>query len=567
MKLERTGSVWDRSNRNAINNNWDRLEGIMKSIDELFVKGSLTPSQYTQMMESLNGLIKKGELSVNDINKNLGKMDSTFFTQEFLEELNQGSINVTNLLASSVTTDKVAPFAITPEKTTLFHDGGNLFNGDYKDGLLVAQVSHTELQPRNNYGGWEGKTAEVAVKPNTHYQISVGSDSNVLRVGSHPTKFDFLNELTPEEFLNTTLYSTSVGEHDYNINVKTGPTDNYLYVYVSNEGKKPALTVYEDVDALTIKREFLPGPQNRSIAPEHTTFFSESGENIFDGNYKDGLIVAHHNHTELQPRNNYGGWEGKTAEVSVKPRTNYQITVGSDANVLRVGAHPTPFTFLDETTPQEFLNTTLHSTSVGEHENIVKVRTGPDDHYLYVYVSNEGREPELSVTEGGHVIPAHFLEVPSDIVANKNPKFNLVGDFDKLYMKDEITDYVSNPRSIAPQSLQDMFIDVTNSIEGTSYDLLGEDDFGYNLYKYESKPLPYYEVETGAGNSGNDDGRPMKSPKIVISAGVHGRERSASLAAYYFYRELLENPTNNPVIEAIRTNVHIVIVPVVCPSG
>ena len=75
MKLERTGSLWNRDNRNSVNRNWDKLEGVLKSIDDLVFKGQLTEQEYAQLLQELNGLISKGEVSIHDIDKNKGLLD------------------------------------------------------------------------------------------------------------------------------------------------------------------------------------------------------------------------------------------------------------------------------------------------------------------------------------------------------------------------------------------------------------------------------------------------------------------------------------------------------------
>lgn len=67
--------------------------------------GVITPEQYAL----INNKISKGNVSVQDINKNLGKFDSTYFSESFLKDLNDGEINATVLLDDSVTIQKLDP--------------------------------------------------------------------------------------------------------------------------------------------------------------------------------------------------------------------------------------------------------------------------------------------------------------------------------------------------------------------------------------------------------------------------------------------------------------------------
>lgn len=57
-------------------------------------------------------------ISVSQINKNLGKLDSTYFSDEFLTELAGGTINTTNVLDGAITTSKLANKSITDNKIT-----------------------------------------------------------------------------------------------------------------------------------------------------------------------------------------------------------------------------------------------------------------------------------------------------------------------------------------------------------------------------------------------------------------------------------------------------------------
>lgn len=76
------------------------------------------------MAEKLN----QGEVSVNDIDKNLGKFDQTYMTDEFIQQI-AGTTPVNAVTSSlSVTNVKVVDKAITQSKTTFIKKKSNLFN-------------------------------------------------------------------------------------------------------------------------------------------------------------------------------------------------------------------------------------------------------------------------------------------------------------------------------------------------------------------------------------------------------------------------------------------------------
>ena len=113
------GSIWDRFNRNALNNLSKTVEQQGKSIQDLVAEGQLTPAQYAELLELVNNLVSKGELSVHDINKNLGKFDGTWFTSQFLSQLQNSTINTTNVLPGSITSTELASHAVTAGKIGL----------------------------------------------------------------------------------------------------------------------------------------------------------------------------------------------------------------------------------------------------------------------------------------------------------------------------------------------------------------------------------------------------------------------------------------------------------------
>src|SRR5699024_11047743 len=88
---------------------------------QLAYNQGMSPQQAKEWVSQLNNKIDKGNLSVNDINKNLGKLDQTFMAEEFLQQM-AGNTPINSVPAN---------YSVTPTKTTFFNIGKNLFN--YKD--------------------------------------------------------------------------------------------------------------------------------------------------------------------------------------------------------------------------------------------------------------------------------------------------------------------------------------------------------------------------------------------------------------------------------------------------
>lgn len=136
MKLKKADAFWDRSNLNNVNYNFESIEKRLSSLQnatlDLLNDGKLTDAQFQDLQIALNELVKKGDVSVNDINKSLGKIDQTYLTEELIQQI-AGNANVNAIPADdSITTNKIVRGAVTPEKTSFFTENttSNLLNID-----------------------------------------------------------------------------------------------------------------------------------------------------------------------------------------------------------------------------------------------------------------------------------------------------------------------------------------------------------------------------------------------------------------------------------------------------
>jgi hypothetical protein len=77
----------------------------------------------------------------------------------------------------------------------------------------------------------------------------------------------------------------------------------------------------------------------------------------------------------------------------------------------------------------------------------------------------------------------------------------------------------------------------------------------YPIHKYEFKP----KVVSSNNN--------FSLPKIIITTGVHGEEKAAVLSLRNFMRDVANNWKTNKLLDYIRWNVHLIIIPIVNPYG
>ena len=174
MTIPKINSAHGSDTRNIINAVIDSINAQGKSIQDLVAKGQLTPTQYATLIQSVNGLISKGNVSVYDIDKNLGGLDASFFDKEFLEDLSGGNINTTILNDGSVIRRKIGDGAVTPEKTSFSKTtvvSGNLYNKKTTEPSKILSADTGEALDNTNYY----TTDYIEVEESTRYTSSANS--------------------------------------------------------------------------------------------------------------------------------------------------------------------------------------------------------------------------------------------------------------------------------------------------------------------------------------------------------------------------------------------------------
>ena len=707
----------------------------MNSIQDMVIKGQLTPTQYAELLQELNGLISRGDVSIHDIDKNKGLLDQSFLSPELLEQI-AGTAPILSTIANGVVTNaKLAGKAVSPDKTTFFNNDSNLFDGNYLNGMLVSNQRGTILRPVYNYDGYQGKVAVVPIEPGKTYSVVADrTNSNVFRIGVNVTRDPFDTNPTTNR-LHRVIFNTNAAEGteddetaSVTFTARTG--ENYLFVYVSNNGVEVPLEIFES----TIKSDYIPSitpemtsffvggdgtnlfngtyhdgllfytagtdegilfmrnnydsyrgktaiipvegnttytvkvhgtvtsdlfrigltndapafadtnkfshtvdtfiteqrTQNKEhtfttdsnsryaliyvsndgseprlmvnrgsnalpyatgaqigqshipiVTPEMTSFFTQSaGDNLFTGQYTDALLY-YGKRTDtgdtLFMRNNYDNWRGKTAVVPVKPNTTYAVKVHDETtnDVFRIGLVNSPPVFVDEESNDHIVDdfVTEQRTYNKEHVFTTKDNTS----YALIYVSNDGTEPRLMVNEGSTFkayqgalyIPKQYLDSSLSTGTSgikTDGKFTFAGNFNEYYSEPALENYYSNPTTLTPENYHAEFKKLIDKYSIASRTLLGKDDFGNNLYKYEIKPTEYYKGSYWNQNPGNE-GQKLDSPKIMVTSGVHGREKNVSYAVYYLFKAILENPNNLDELDSLKTNLHLIAIPIASPSG
>ena len=182
--------------------NNDAVAEIIKARNEF---GSLD-ERLDAMLNDLNNI------SVSQINKNLGKFDSSYFSDEFLSALAGGTIDVTNIVDQSITNSKLATKSVTPYKTSFISNTNNLHNYKTDTPLKTLDGATGNLLDSSN----NNTSGNKEVKPSTLYSmkyiatiVEFDADFNFIR----NTFYDSTQRLQKQSF--TTQANTQIVRYSY----------------------------------------------------------------------------------------------------------------------------------------------------------------------------------------------------------------------------------------------------------------------------------------------------------------------------------------------------------------
>lgn len=191
MGIKTIDAFWNRENLFNLNENFQKhdkkIEEFARVNLDIINKEMLSAEEFEQLQITLNGLLKEGNVSVNDINTNLGKIGLSHLADEVIQAI-AGTASVNAIPTDlSITTNKIADGAITADKTTFITGGKNLFN---KDKAFIGKLL-------NNSGGMVDSStydASQDIYLNKGQQITVSKLRNYV----------FINKETNEVISDTT---------------------------------------------------------------------------------------------------------------------------------------------------------------------------------------------------------------------------------------------------------------------------------------------------------------------------------------------------------------------------
>ena len=320
-KLNKIEDALDKINQNEINDKNALNKQMTSNFNVL----------QNQVNSQLADKVNKGQVSVSDIDKNLGKFDQTYMTDEFLQQITgNASINATP-----------KNYSISPEKTTFFDEiGRNLFNPNDSN-IIVDGYYNSSNVLTTNVGNYQ--TGFIPVETNTDYT----SNDTTGFVNWYDNEFTFIQSTPSATFLsqgyvtspNSAGYARFVTSSQYwnKFQVEKGrvKTDYVAYSYPKISSNHLGVISKGKID-------------NLSIDLEDTTF-CEKGKNLFNPNDNNVLLGIYYNNQNVLTTN---GTFNQTGFIKVKTNTDYT----SNDTARFVNWYDNEFTFIQSTPSATFLS-------------------------------------------------------------------------------------------------------------------------------------------------------------------------------------------------------------------
>ncbi len=187
-------------------------------------------SRFEKVNSQLEHKVSKGQVSVFDVNKNLGKFDQTYFTDEFLQQMSGNTpINATPS-DYSITQKKMATPYLEAIKGKNLFDKSAVTNGKY------VNMGTGNLSPNESYSASDF----IKVEPNTTYTISgtgqqyaiYDSSKNYIRgIGSSRTFTTADNEV----YVRISLFTTELNLVQVELGSIATSYEDYNTYYLNND--------------------------------------------------------------------------------------------------------------------------------------------------------------------------------------------------------------------------------------------------------------------------------------------------------------------------------------------
>ena len=523
----------------------ETLAQMTEMLMQLAYNQGMSPQQAKEWVSQLNNKIDKGNLSVNDINKNLGKIDQTYLSDSLISQI-AGTTAINAVPADrSLTTEKFADKSVTAMKTN-FAKPLNLSSENLIYGKAILG-SEGDFQ----FANLESGVVDILkVDPNTTYTMyKEGSNRNgVFAFSNYPKVGDTAYALIAPNIPPT--------HHDTWWTFTTGTNTNYLVIYLSNAGEIPTkyqiqkgdiYTGYADPKAVDIKLV------NKIVSSEQTTFITKS--NLFERNFIRSMAILTDDDEVFITRMTELTKDAITFYTKLEPNTTYTYAQeGGDR--FRVGIH-TNIPMAEKPISRMEKYEYLDGDEIGSLRSLT-FTTGDVGFWLITQPLSNGNPEDVQLK----------LEYGSTFTGMEDRGFNIELGNKTL---NEISNNIIYPRkvnlSVPPYKVVGDYVDDETFSSGLTpiydlYDSLASHQPFYvskSLAGNEESGLPIYRYDFKPPSSIN--GRVFDPPKIILFGGTHGHERNVLSATYRFFYDLVHNYQESEALSKLRSYAHIIFIP------
>jgi hypothetical protein len=450
--------------------------------------------------------------------------------------------------------------SVTPEKTTFVSKGKNIWDGKVKNGYYISFPSADVAGTYSPLAGAvsivqkveKGSTVTVSKKVGTSDRFIVAANVGYPQEGQATLRFISSNNTI------TGVTATLQGNEDHLViylstqTQGTMPQEFQIEYGSSQSPYEPHTKVkvdFSSVQDFQLKKGQVQSNHvaDKTIRPNHVTFLGR-GKNLFNGVFTKDVSLIGSTATDGQLYSL--GRQELSVIVEIEPGKTYTVSkLAGSSNRFRAAT----FTIYPKVGDKvkRFLN---GSDSISQFT----FTANEGDNYLVVYLALDGYvEPLEFMVEEGSAKTAY--ESPDKVTIEFSSKQTFGNSGKEIYLTNIITsNYDSAVPYTAPlqsTNVQDLYAIYDNLV--TAYPhyvtktLLGNDAVnGLPIYRYDFKPSAESEY-----------------PKFIYNLGAHGMEKHAMWGGAKFFEDLCLNWKTDDFLEALRWNVHLIVIPCLNPSG
>ena len=444
-------------------------------------------------------------------------------------------------------------YSVTPIKTT-FVETNNLFDGEYKHGVILAGASEQDMKYSTKYSA-DGVSIVMQLPKNKTYTISKSDDTNRFGIATFtklPEAGDSVNRLINHPIATENNPITFTLEGD----------ESYIVVYVDNEGREPEwLQVEEGSEAtqpnaiklLNLKKESIPKDaidfKTKKIEVEDTSFIRKV--NLFNGVYSKGVNLR--GDRDVGITYNTGYELGVSVEMYLEKLGTYTVSKSDDTDRFGIAL------FVGKPEHGDTPNRVINYPANTQNNPITFTLEG-DENYIVVYVDSNGREPEWFQIEKGTVATKPNAVIIDNLVI---PELEVTEVTDE-YLIQDFAGYYKNKTSFIDLSVADSAATVyaeydrlvNENPDYISRELLGRESTGLPIYLYKFRA----RLPQGQGLN-------YRNPRILFLSGIHGNEHRGVLEGLRFFDDLATNWRDSDELMMLRWNVDFDVIPVLNPYG